>query len=454
MTRVMQPSMPITLLFALVFALGCGEAASDEPPKDPNGPPPAMDSVSQLMSEKEREEPSASDSDLAELVGDHTSFGLWMYHQGVEATGAEENLLFSPLSISTAFAMLWPGAVDETAGEIADMLHFRMDPGSFHPAANLLDRELASRGEYQPGEDEGEAPILEIVNDLWGLDEYPYVQEYLDLLARHYGAGMWIVDFVGAAEAARREINEYIAYKTRDLIKELLPEGSITPLTRLVLTNAIYFKGAWLHPFNEAVTSDAPFSALDGGSTDVPMMSGTIDRASYARVDGAEAVELFYVGDDLSMVLILPDEGSFAEFEAGLDADRLSGIMDSLTPMEGSLAMPRFEFDSELDLRRIFEGEGYSLPFSPGEADFSSLSEVALEEDLHVSGAFHKAAIIVDEEGTEAAAATAITVGATSAPADYFNVRLDRPFLFVIRDRPTGTVLFMGRLVDAAAAQG
>ncbi len=445
-------SLLTTFAFAslMAFSFGCGET---DPTGDPNGPGPGT-TISHLMADVERESPATTDAELLELVSDHTSFALWMYHQGVEETGAEENFLLSPLSISTAFAMLWPGAVGETADEIAEMLHFRMAPEVFHPAGNRLDRELASRNDYEPGEDEGDAPILEIVNDLWGLADYPYVDEFLELLARHYGAGMWIVDFIGAPEAARQEINAYIAEQTRDLIPELLPENSITELTRLVLTNAIYFKGAWRFPFSEEVTTDAPFTALDGTISDVPMMSGYIDSAAYAEVDGAEAVELQYVGNDLSMVLILPDEGTFADFEAGLDAAELAAIMDALVLMEGSLAMPRFEFDSDLDLAGIFQSAGFTNPFTRFVADFSGLSEIAIEENLHITAAIHNAAIAVDEEGTEAAAATAIVVGDTSAPAEVFNVRLDRPFLFVIRDRPTGTLLFMGRVADAAAAQG
>ncbi len=455
-TRFAHPMPFLALIAAALLAFGCsaGEPSGDPPGDQDRPPPPKTAHVSYLTADEDREESDASKADLEQLVSDHSSFALWMYHRGIEATGVEENMLFSPLSISTAFSLLWPGAVGETAEEIAQMLHFHMEPDSFHPAGNLLDRELASRNDYEPGDDEGDAPILEIVNDLWGLDDYPYVDEFLELLARHYGAGMWIVDFRNAAEAARQEINEYIAYKTRDLIEELLPPTSIDSLTRLVLTNAIYFKGAWLDPFEEEATRDEAFTALDGTTTDVPMMRGRVDRASYADLDGAEAVELPYVGRDLSMVLILPDEGTFAEFEAGLDAGALSNVFDELSPMEGVLVMPRFEFDSELDLRDIFEDAGFNVLFTPSEADFSGLSEIALEEELHVTGAFHKAAIAVDEEGTEAAAATAIVVGRESAPAEVFNVTLDRPFLFVIRDRPTDTLLFIGRMVDAGAAQG
>ncbi len=439
------PALPLTLALALPFLIATGCDGEEEVQ------PPTMNHASFLSADVEREDPGASDAELAELVSDHTSFAVWMYHRGIEANGESENMLFSPLSISTAFSMVWPGALGDTADEIAAMLHFGMAPDAFHPAGNLLDRELASRNEYEPGEDEGDAPVLHIVNDLWGLKDYPYVDAFLELLARHYGAGMWIVDFIGAPEEAREEINAHIAYETRGLIEELLPENSITSWTRLVLTNAIYFKGAWQAPFDEADTADAPFTALDGTMSDVSMMTGRIVGASHAEVDGAEVVELGYVGGDLSMVLILPDEGTFLDFEAGLDQDELSEIMGALSPVSsGSLAMPRFEFDTELDLVEIFEDAGYEIPFDGDVADFRGLSEIALIEELHIGGAFHKAAIAVDEEGTVAAAATAIVIdGRTSEPVDEFDVRLDRPFVFVIRDRPTGTLLFMGRVVDA-----
>ncbi len=445
MRRQLRNLISVAVVPTFALALGCGEG---------DGGPPPMKHAQELRADVEREAPTASDADLAELVSDHTSFALWMYGQGVETTGANENFLFSPLSISTAFSMLWPGAVGDTADEIADMLHLRMHPDAAHPAGNRLDQALASRNDYEPRENEGDAPILEIVNDLWGLQDYPYVDEFLELLARHYGAGMWIVDFIGAPEAARQEINDYIAYKTHQLIPELLPQNSITSLTRLVLTNAIYFKGAWRFPFEEDATSDAPFTALDGTVSDVPMMSAHIDYAGYAEVEGARVLDLSYVGNDLAMMLILPEEGTFEEFEAGLDVAGLQEIVDSLEYTEGLLVMPRFEFESELELVDIFQKAGFSLPFAPGLADFTGLSHVALEEELHVTGAFHKAAIAVDEEGTEAAAATAIVVGIESAPALSFDVRLDQPFMFVIHDRPTGSILFMGRIVDAAAAQG
>ena len=447
MTRLVSLITPMALFAVLLLAPGCDEGeVADRPPP--------METASLLMADVDREDPATSAAELAELVSDHTAFAFWLFHKGIEAEGANENLLFSPHSIVTAFSMLWPGALGDTADEIAEMLHFAMEPAAFHPASNRLDGELASRNDYEPSADEGEAPVLEIVNDIWGLADYPYVDEYLELLARHYGAGMWIVDFRNAWEEARQEINAHITYKTRGLIEELLPKNSIDRFTRLVLTNAIYFKGAWQFPFEDGLTDDAPFTALGGVASDVPMMSGEIDGASYGVVDGAEAVELAYVGNDLSMLLILPEESTYADFEAGFDAQKLDDVISSLTSMGGSLSMPRFEFDSELDLVEIFTKEGFGITFDPEQADFRGLSEVALEEELHVTGAFHKAAIIVDEEGTEAAAATAIVVGMpTSAPIDSFNVRLDRPFLFLIRDRPTGSILFMGRMVDAAAAQ-
>lgn len=430
----------ILLAFTFLF-FGCNSSDSLSGTK----------TVSLLQADVERESPATSDSDLDEYISDQTSFALWMHHAAINENGDDQNIIFSPLSIATAFAMLWPGAAGETADEIAEMLHFGMEPDRFHPAANRLERALASRNEYTPREGEGDAPILETVNDLWGLDEYPYKDSYLELLARHYGAGMWIANFAGAPEAARFKINEHIADHTRELIPEILPEGSINRLTRLVLTNAIYFKGAWRYPFEVKNTVDRPFISIDGITSDVPMMSGEIDNAAYADMDGTKVVELPYVGNDLSMVLILPDRHTFSAYENALEATELSSIFEALTPMPGYIQMPRFAFESEMNLSDIFQDAGFILPFTEGAADFSGLSPIAIEEELHISSAFHKAVIGVDEEGTEAAAATAISVGATSAPVDRFNVQINRPFLFVIRDRPTDTILFMGRVVDAAA---
>jgi len=438
--------IPAMLLAITLLLSGC-DSSSDEK----NEPLP-MENASMLKADVGREAPIVTDSDLNDYVADQTAFALWMHHQGVIATGANQNFLFSPLSISMAFALLWPGASGATADEIALMLHFSMTPERFHPAANRLDRILASRNEYEPGVNEGDAPMIEVVNNIWGLEEYPYEEAYLELLARHYGAGLWLVDFASDPESARWDINDYIAHRTRYLIPEILPHGAVTELTRLVLTNAIYFKGAWRCPFAAEKTQDKAFTTISGTISDVPMMSGIVQQAAYANVDGAEAVELLYVGNDLSMVLILPDENTFSDFEAALDPSRLSTIMEELEPMPGAIQMPRFRFDTELNLGAVFQAAGFTLPFTEGVADFSGISRIAVAENLHISGAFHKATIDVDEEGTEAAAATAISVGITSTPADTFNVHLNRPFLFVIRDRPTNAILFMGRVVDAAAA--
>jgi len=436
-------ALSILLAFTLLFS-GCDSSDSSSETK--------TEIVSLLKADVERESPAISDSDLGEFISDQTAFALWMHHAGINENGDDQNFIFSPLSISTAFTMLWPGAAGETADEIAKMLHFGMEPDRFHPAANHLKRALASRNEYTPNQGEGDAPILEIVNDLWGLDEYPYKDDYLELLARHYGAGMWIVDFVGAPETARFKINKHIADHTRDLIPEVLPEGSINELTRLVLTNAIYFKGAWRYPFEVKNTVDRAFVSIDGTASDVPMMSGEIDNGAYADTEGAEVVELPYVGNDLSMVLILPDRHTFTDYENMLDATELSRIFEALTPMPGHIQMPRFEFESEINLSDVFQDAGYILPFTGGAPDFSGLSPIAIEEELHIGSAFHKAVIGVDEEGTEAAAVTVIGAFVTSIPDNTFNVQINRPFLFVIRDRPTDTILFMGRVVDAAAA--
>lgn len=438
----------LTLLILLAWGVAaCGESDSSADDSSDNDFEHVV--TKRLEADLERQAPEAPDADLALLVEGHNEFAVWMYHHIREGSGRGGNIIFSPYSISSAFSLLWPGATGETSGEIASMMSFKLRPDLFHAASNRLLGELESRADYEADEDEGDAPILDIVNDLWGLDGYPYVDEFLEVLALHYGAGMWIVDFRTAWEEARQEINAYIEDQTHGLIQDLLPMGVIDTNTRLVLTNAIYFKGSWTFPFTEGLTEQADFTERAGRVRQVSMMRGGIDTAGYYRGDNFELVELDYVGGDLSMALFVPDEGEYDAFEAALSAELLSGALSSTQRMGGSLGMPRFSLETSVDLVPIFKGAGYTIPFSSGAANFSGLSETAVEESLYVTGALHKAKIIVDEAGTEAAAATAIIVGTDSAPMDSFDVQVDRPFFFALRDKPTGAILFVGSVVEA-----
>jgi len=356
-----------------------------------------------------------------------------------------DNLFYSPHSISLALAMTVAGARGETERQMADTLHFTLPQDRLHPAFNRLDLELAQRGEGAEGKD-GEGFRLHIVNAIWGQEGYEFLSEFLDVLAENYGAGLRVLDFAGAPEESRVTINEWVSDQTENRIEDLIPPGAIDPSTRLVLTNAIYFNAAWAEPFEPDLTEDGPFYLLDGREVSVPMMR-QMASFGYAEGEGVQAVELPYDGRELSMVILLPDAGEFDTFESVLDGGRVDRMVKNLAHRQVALAMPRFEFESGFSLVDALTALGMPDAFS-GAADFSGMTGT---RDLSIRDVIHKAFVSVDEAGTEAAAATAVIMGEAAMQEEPVEVTVDRPFIFVIRDIETGTVLFVGRVVDPGA---
>jgi serpin B len=396
-----------------------------------------------LMSDKPREtSPDVSEADLALLTGGNSAFAFDLYQALKEKDG---NLFYSPHSISVALAMTYAGARGDTAEQMADTLEFLLEQERLHPAFNWLDAELASRGEGAQGKD-GEGFRLNIVNAIWGQKDYSFLTEFLDVLAENYGAGLRILDFMTEPEKSRITINEWVSDQTEDRIKDLIPQDAIDALTRLVLTNAIYFNAAWAYPFDEDVTANGAFYLLDGGQVTVPMMRQT-ESFGYTDGEGYQAVELLYDGDELSMVVLLPASGDFQVFEEGLEAEKVSDIMSGLQPAQVALTMPKFEFDSDFSLKDTLTEMGMPIAFS-GAADFSGMTGTA---DLCISEVLHKAFVSVDEAGTEAAAATAVIMRETAVPGEPADVTIDRPFIFLIRDIETGAILFVGRVLNPGA---
>jgi len=409
-----------------------------EPGPDTVTPPEGFDVVSSALSRNL--EPAAGEAELAALVEGNTAFALDLY-AWLRAADPSDNLFFSPHSISVALAMTWDGARGDTATEMADALRFGLEGDALHDAFNRLALALDAREDVEV--DEGDPFALRVVNALWGLDDYPYEGPFLDTLALHYGAGLHIVDFINAAEEARQAINAWIAAATRDLIPELIPEGVINQYTRLVLTNAIYFYAGWLTPFNPSLTVKAPFHRLDGGTTEVDMMTLHGDLP-YASQGDLEVIELPYVGGDVSMVVLLPAAGAFADAEAALDPATLDALLAGLTVGSGTFRMPRLELSSKFSLKQALADLGMPIAFT----EFADFTGITAAEQLLIQDVIHEGVVKIDEEGTEAAAATAVIIGTTSAPAVTFDVTVDRPYIFIIRDRPTGAVLFVGRVVD------
>ncbi len=428
------------LRFGLVLSLllglsGCAAWASRLPRAASGG--------ELVRSDKPRaSSPSAAPADVDQLAAGNRSFALALYRTMRTRPG---NLFYSPYSISLALAMTYAGARGETAQQMAQALHFTLPPDRLHPAFNRLDLELARRGEGAKGK-EGKAFQLNIVNALWGQTGYKFLVEFLNVLAEDYGAGMRLLDFRQAPEPSRATINSWVDDQTQGRIKDLIPQGEIDALTRLVLTNAIYMNAAWSSPFDKGATSDGPFHLLDGRQVAVPLMKQT-GSFRYAEGNGYQAVELPYDGNKLAMLVVLPRAGPFEAFEGAWDTAALDAAVKALAPRQVALTMPRFKYDSSVKLNDALSDLSMRDAFDAQRADFSGMDGT---RDLYIGAVLHKAFVAVDEAGTEAAAATAVVMRLTAMPAEPVTVTIDRPFVFAIRDIETGTLLFVGRVVNPA----
>jgi serpin B len=384
--------------------------------------------------------PQVEKTDLEQLVSGNSDFAFDLY-QALRNEG--DNLFFSPYSISLALAMTYAGAHGETEQQMAQTLHFTLPQDRIHPAFNALDLELASRGE-QIDEEQGEALRLNIANSIWGQQGYEFLPAFLDTLALNYGAGLRLVDFIKASEEARQTINQWVSDQTEGKIKDLIPQGAIDSLTRLVLANAIYFNAGWLHPFEEGNTQEGTFCLMDGSQVTTSFMSQE-EEFNYAEGEGYQAVVLPYVGGSAAMVILLPEADQFEEFETSLNSGRVTEILGNLQNRNILLKMPKFEVESSFGLANILSEMG--MPNAFKDADFSGIDGT---KDLVITDILHKAFVTVDEEGTEAAAATAVIVGLTALPETPVEMMLDHPFIYMIRDMETGAILFLGRVLNPA----
>ncbi len=433
------------LILGLVF-IGLVVLSACQPVEEPEvkSPEETELSIDYIRSELAREiNPSVDDEQVRTLAQDNTAFALTFYEQIKTEDG---NIIFSPFSLSLALSMAMAGAETTTEEGMLSALQMTLPEEAVYPTFNAL---LLAIEESQTGaqdEFEGDEFQLNIANSIWGQADYDFKEAFLDVLATHYGAGIYTVDYAANPEGAREAINDWVADETEEKIQDLIPAGAIDPLTRLVLANAIYFNGSWMHPFNSSATSEAPFFTLNGTETTVDMMRLSGERFIYGAGEHYQAINLPYMSSDFAMTLIVPDQGAFEAFEADLNPDLLSEILSGMTNQRVDLEMPKFDFESDINANDPLVALGMGAAFDPATADFSGITDV---EDLMITDVLHKATITVDEEGTEAAAATAVIIGVTSAmPEDPISLVVDRPFLFLIRHQPTNTVLFMGRVVQ------
>jgi len=427
--------MARALRILLSLACGCGAAQADTS-SSMNPPAGAQLARSKLA---RAQTPVLTQAERSAFAEDNQAFSLALYRELATEPG---NLFFSPYSISSALAMTYAGAEGQTATEMASALHFGLDQPKLHEAFNATAYALDARENELARNAKGDGFRLELVNQAWGRQGYAFADAYLDVLGRNYGAGLFLLDF-SAPEPARALINGWVEEQTHSRIQDLLPKDAIDTRTALVLTNAIYFKASWATKFDPEKTTPAAFHA-PAGERQVPMMHAALD-ALYAEVDGFEMVALPYISDNVSMLLILPPAGKPETELSTLDGPRLTALQTKLGTRKVVLSLPQWRFESTRELKAPLQTLGMRTAFEPGAADFSGMG--GAPGDLYIDGIYHKAFIAVDEQGTEAAAATAVTVGLLSLPATV-ELSFDRPFMFMVYDHPTGQIVFVGRVSD------
>ncbi|MBI5032889.1 MAG: serpin family protein [Chloroflexi bacterium] len=375
----------------------------------------------------------ADHSDENKTVSENTEFALELYQKLRTSTG---NLFFSPYSISMALAMTYAGARGNTETQMAQALHFPLDQeqlySSFAALRARLDQvELTNHVQ------------LRIVNSLFPGKRYTFLDEFLVLTKQFYGAVITPLDY-GNPEAARQAINAWVEEKTEGKIKDLISPGILNPLTQLVLVNAIYFKGNWANPFYENITSDAPFWVTADSQVNARMMSQK-DEFQYAEYTSLQILELPYAGNGLSMIVLLPKEiDGLEKLEESLTPEILDRWINNLRKREIIVYLPKFAITFPFRLDDTLQAMGMIDAFDMDKADFSGMDG---SQELYIGAVLHKAFVAVDEKCTEAAAATAVVMQlrAMTLPPTF---RADHPFVFFIRENSTGSILFLGRMVQ------
>jgi serpin B len=368
----------------------------------------------------------------------NTTFALKVFREISRDT--TNNVMISPISLTLCLGMAYAGARGETASQMAQALRFLLPQRDLHRGLGWLSSELVGRGDSTSNA----SPKFKMANAIWVEKTMAIERPFVEDLTTNYGAGLHEQSFRGDPNGARKTINGWVERATEDRIKDLIPAGIINSQTRLVLTNAVYFLASWAQPFRERATTFDFFHPLSGKKRTSPLMQKTA-KYNYMDGDGFAAVELDYAGGQLSMLAIVPDRGTYQEFATSLDTQVLSTILKRLTKKKLWLLIPRFTFESELDVGDSMRALGMKDAFSVQRADFSGMTGAP---DLSVSAILQKTFVKVDERGTEAAAATVLAARGKSKRPPTPMLKIDRPFIFLIRDKPTGTVLFIGRMSE------
>ena len=391
------------------------------------------------------DDPQLTDEESMNLAGANHALSVDLYHVLRDGDAAGEGFTVSTYSIQSAFGMLYGGAVNPAALEMSAALDFWLPDERQHVAFNWLDQQLRSRS--QPETPDFDPVIFETANGVWMQDDLgpSILPAYLDLLAVHYGTGVAMADFVDNAEQERLDINLWVSNRTHELIPELFKPGKITSATTMVLVNALYLKAPWSEPFEEGGTSMADFTRLDGSTVPVNMMSKYDLSGSYGEGAGYRALAMPLRGGALEIVAVLPDD--FATFETELDVTTLDTVLGSLQYALVTTELPRFELEMDVSIKSELQALGMVTAFN----DPASFEGIMPGGPGMISDVIHHTVMIVDEKGVEAAAATGITLDEGGGEEPQYAITFDRPFLVIVRDVPTGTLLFFGRVLDPSA---
>ncbi|MHC4606738.1 MAG: serpin family protein [Planctomycetota bacterium] len=382
------------------------------------------------------QEPEVADKDVKAAAASSNGFGFDLYAKLAAEKGGE-NLFVSPASITTALSMVYSGARGETAAEMKKVLNFTLADAAHHPAMGRLEEAL---------EAESEGHKTTLANALWGQKGYPFLKGFLALNEKCYGAGLKELDIHGATEEARQTINKWVEKNTNNKIRDLIKKGILDPETKLVLTNAIHFKGTWKRKFEKKHTKKEFFHPEAGGKAKIDFMHVKDHAFRYFTGEGFQALEMPYDGEETSMLFLLPDEGTkIAALEAQVTAENLDKWINGIKKRKyDDVAIPRFKMTCDYNaMEKTLKAMGMVVALDANRADFSGMTG---GRDLFLDKVVHKAFVDVNEEGTEAAAATGGMMAPTSVRKPVV-FRADRPFLFLIRDHKTGMVLFLGRFM-------